>query len=146
MQACPLNFKRYDAVVSRVISFCMVVFLSLYVYTGWVGILLFMLYDLVMRIYVDSRLSFLYRISFYFSHIFKLPHLFRDGASKQLAGYFGIFFLTLLVILDLAQSQTSIYIISGVFGFCLLLDVMFDFCLGCKIYYIIKKIYPSFMD
>jgi hypothetical protein len=26
------------------------------------------------------------------------------------------------------------------------LDLFFDYCIGCKIYFIIKKIYPEFMN
>jgi hypothetical protein len=77
---------------------------------------------------------------------FKLKDKPTDSGAKRLAGYFAIFFLLLLV----AGNNLNLYLFSmvvgGIFLSCSLLDVFFNFCVGCKIYFIVKKIYPSFMS
>jgi hypothetical protein len=38
------------------------------------------------------------------------------------------------------------FVIGGVFVLCSLMDALVNYCVGCKIYFIIKKIYPNFMN
>ncbi|WP_366755936.1 DUF4395 family protein [Sulfurimonas sp.] len=37
-------------------------------------------------------------------------------------------------------------VVTVIFLFCALLEAFFSYCIGCKIYFVIKKVYPGFMS
>jgi hypothetical protein len=43
----------------------------------------------------------------------------------------------------LLDANLAIAFISGVFLFCATLELIFGYCIACKIYYIAKKLYPN---
>jgi hypothetical protein len=69
-----------------------------------------------------------------------------DGGAKRLAAYFGLTFMILLAFESFFHLRDILYITAGVFLSCAFLEVAFDFCIGCKIYFLIKKVYPDFMS
>ena len=76
----------------------------------------------------------------------KMPEKFTDGGAKRLAGIFGLIFVSMLLLTDFLGLSSLTYIVAGIFLSCSLLDVFINYCLGCQIYYIVKKLYPSFMS
>ncbi len=147
MQSCPISFVKYDNTVSRIISLLTALVLGVYLFFELpVAVVVFLFIDLVMRVFFQSSYSPLYHLAVSIKKALGLPSVFKDGASKRLASYFGMLFLVLVISLDLLHASYAHFIVSGIYLFCLLLDTFLDFCLGCRIYYIIKKIYPSFME
>jgi hypothetical protein len=78
--------------------------------------------------------------------IFRLKDKYVDSGAKKLAGIFGISFIVMLILVKHIGFFELSYVIGGVFMLCSLLDALMDYCLGCKIYVFIKKIYPNFMS
>jgi len=144
--SCPMSFENIDSNVSRLtsvfVSLCVVGFLL----TNNIVFLLFLFADFSLRIFSNKELSPLFRISKYLKKVLKLKDAPVDGGAKQLASYFGLLFVLLLIIAYSSSWFTFMYIVAAVFLVCSLLDALFNYCLGCKIYYIIKKIYPGFMS
>ncbi len=144
--SCPMSFENIDSNVSRLtsvfVSLCVVGFLL----TNNIVFLLFLFADFSLRIFSNKELSPLFRISKYLKKVLKLKDAPVDGGAKQLASYFGLLFVLLLIIAYGSSWFTFMYIVAAVFLVCSLLDALFNYCLGCKIYYIIKKIYPGFMS
>ncbi len=145
-QSCPINFQTYDNTVSRISSFYVALLVAFYLQSGYVAILLFIFFDLVIRVFVDKRYSLVYHMSLLTKKAFSMQTVKKDGASKKLAAYFGLLFTAGMIMFDFLQIQLGVLILATVYVACLLLDTYFDFCLGCKIYYIIKKFYPNFME
>ena len=145
-QSCPINFQTYDSTVARVASFLTALLLALYLQSGYALYVWIILLDLSVRVFVDKRYSPLYHVARFLKERLKLQSVKKDGASKKLATYFGLLFSFGIILFDTLHMQMGTVVLSGIFLTCLLLDTFFDFCLGCKIYYIVKKIYPSFMD
>ena len=145
-QSCPINFQTYDNTISRISSLSVTMLLAVYLLTSQIGIILFVIADLVVRVFIDKRFSPLYHISVSLKRLFGLQSVIKDSASKRLATYFGILFSFLIVLFHLLHLQEALYITAGIYIICLLLDAFFDFCLGCKIYYLIKKVSPEFME
>jgi len=144
--SCPLSFEKVDSNVSRINSFLVSTLLLSYLLTLNVVIVYFLLFEFITRLFCNNKLSLLYKVAKFLKKSFKLKDKLTDSGAKRLAGYFAIFFLLLLV----AGNNLNLYLFSmvvgGIFLSCSLLDVFFNFCVGCKIYFIVKKIYPSFMS
>ena len=145
-QSCPINFQTYDNTISRISSLNVALLIVAYLFTSQIVIMLFVIVDLVLRVFVDKRLSPVYYLSLSIKRLFGLHTVVKDSASKRLATYFGLLFSLLIVAFHMLHLLEALYITAGIYMLCLLLDAFFDFCLGCKIYYIIKKVYPAFME
>ena len=144
--SCPLSFENIDSNVSRFNSLFVSSLLITYLYTFNIVIIYFLLFEFGMRLFCKKELTILYKLSKFMKSILKLQDKFTDSGAKRLAGYFAIFFLLLLVV----GSNLNLYffslVVGSIFLICSLMDAFFNFCIGCKIYFIIKKIYPSFMN
>lgn len=144
--ACPLNFKKVDANVNRFSALFVAALVGLYLYTTNVYILYFLTFDFVMKLFLNRGISPISMLAEFFKGVFKIKDHLVDGGAKRLAGLFGLLFVLLLIVthyLDLWSASLGVAI---VFLACSLLDVFFGFCIACHIYFIIKKIYPNFMN
>jgi hypothetical protein len=122
------------------------ILLIAYMMTFNVVILYFLFFDFMVRLFCKKEYSPIFHISRFLKKLFKLKDEFTDGGAKRLAGYFGVFFILLLI----AGNNLNLYFfsitVSFIFLSCALLEAFFSYCLGCKIYFLIKKIHPSFMN
>ena len=144
--ACPLNFKQVDSNLSRFSALFVASLVITFLYTSNVYILFFLTLDFVMKLFLNRGVSPINILAEFLKELFKIKSKFTDGGAKRLAGFFGLFFVLLLIIMHYAGNWNISLVIAGVFLSCSLLDVFFNFCIGCKIYFIIKKIYPNFMN
>ena len=144
--ACPLNFIKVDSNIARFSSLFVAVLLLLYLYTNNVFLLHFLAFDFIMKLFLNPGVSPIHMLATFLKSFFKIQNKFTDGGAKKLAGFFGLFFVLLLIIFHYVGVWNVSLGIAVVFLSCSLLDVFFNFCIGCKIYYIIKKIYPNFMN
>jgi hypothetical protein len=99
-----------------------------------------------MKLFLNPGVSPIHILATLFKDLFKIKPKYTDGGAKKLAGFFGLFFVFLLILFHYVDIWNISLGIAIVFLSCSLLDVFFNFCIGCKIYYIIKKIYPNFMN
>lgn len=137
-KACPVNFTTIDNTVSRIVSLMTFVIVIAAVSTQ--SALLFYLLgtDLVIRLYGNKQYSILFNAASALKRIMHLKTKSVDGASKNVAGHFGLLFIVLLIgTLHLGLSA-GMLAITAVFAVCLLLDVVFDFCMGCKVYHLYR--------
>lgn len=144
--ACPMSFKLIDSNVSRLTSLFVSSLVIFYLYSSWSVILFFLVYDFMMRLFFSKKLSPLHMASQFIISFIKLEPKNIDSGAKRLAGQFGLLFVFLLIIGHYLAMPQFLYIVAGIFLACSLLDVFFNYCIGCKIYFIIKKIYPGFMS
>jgi len=144
--SCPLNFVKIDASIARITSSLVSILILLYLYSHSVWILYFLAFDFVARLFFKHEFSALYMLAIVLKNLLHIESQFSDGGAKKLAGLFGLFFVFLLIVIYYMDIKTFTFIVAAIFLSCSLLDVFFNFCIGCKIYYIIKKIYPNFMN
>lgn len=144
--SCPLNFVQVDSNASRLSSLMVAALVIIYLLTSCTLILYFLILDFSVRLFVDKKYSLLSILALFLRKSFKIQEKFTDGGAKRLAGIFGLIFVSALLITDILALQTLTFIVAGIFLSCSLLDVFINYCLGCQIYYIIKKLYPNFMS
>ncbi len=141
MQSCPINLKTYDNNKSRVSSFLVFLLMSLFVLTDNIFIVLFVFADVLLRFFGYNRFSVIQNLSAFTANLLKIKEDKRDKASKQLAMMFGMLFLSLTVAGHFIGNQYFLYSVLSIYIACLFMDSVFDFCLGCKIYYLYKKFF-----
>lgn len=142
---CPITFENVDSNISRLSSLLVSLFVVIYLLSLNPYILYFLAFDFYMRMFCQKNFSLVFQASKILKLTFRFSDKMVDGGSKRLAGYFGIFFVLTLVSLNHLHFDLASYTVGIIFLTCSLLDALFNYCLGCKIYFIIKKIYPSFM-
>lgn len=144
--SCPMSFKQIDSNVSRLTSFFVATFVVLYLVYGFSLLLYIVAIDFVMRLFITKDSSLFYMSALFIKEIMNIKDKFVDSGSKRLAAYFGLIFVLMLLVSHYFDVYIITLSVAAIFLTCSLLDVVFDFCLGCKIYFIIKKIYPNFMS
>ena len=144
--SCPLNFEKVDSNVSRLNSLFVASLVILYLLSSSIYILMFLAVDFIIKLFVDKKFSPILVLARFIKGMFRMKDKFTDGGAKRLATMFGLLFVFLLIITHLLSAWLASSVIAAIFLSCALLDVFFDYCIGCKVYFIIKKIYPSFMN
>lgn len=144
--SCPLNFERVDSNVSRLNALFVASLVIVYLFTSHVFLLMFLALDFSIKLFVNKEYSAIYMVSSLIKSLFRFKDKFTDGGAKRLAGMFGLFFVLLLIITHFLNAWFTSLGIAAIFLTCSLLDVCFNYCIGCKVYFIIKRIYPSFMS
>jgi len=143
---CPLTFKKVESHISRLSSFLVSSLIVTYLATSNIYILYFLFLDFLIRLYIDKSYSLLFLVAKAMKNILALQDSFCDGGAKRLAAYFGLLFVGLLIATHYLDQWLVSLGIAAVFLLCSLLDVLLDFCIGCKVYYLVKKIFPNFMN
>jgi hypothetical protein len=143
---CPLTFRKVESHISRLSSFLVSSLIVAYLATSNVYILYFLFIDFIIRLYMDKSYSLVFLFAKAIKNILALQDIFCDGGAKRLAAYFGLIFISLLIATHYLDQWLLSLGIAAVFLLCSLFDVLFDFCIGCKVYYLIKKVFPNFMS
>ena len=138
-KSCPISFIKVDASIVRINAFYILLLFSLYLMTFNRVIIFFLIADFVIRLFVNKSYSPLYFLSSRTKELLHVKSKFEDNAPKRLATYFGFLFLVLILLFDLLHAETLFYISSTVLLVCIFLEIAFNYCLGCKIYYLYKR-------
>ncbi len=144
--SCPLNFERVDSNVSRLSSLFVASLVTLYLFTSNIYILIFLVLDFTIKLFINRELSPIVMLAHSIKVTFRIKDKFSDGGAKRLAGMFGLLFVFLLILTHFLNVWVGSLVVATVFLSCSLFDVFFNYCIGCKVYFIIKRIYPSFMS
>jgi len=144
--SCPLNFKRVDENLSRINTLIIIILVLFYLYSSNIGIVLFLIFDFLVKLFAEKITSPIVFIGKKIKKIFLIGDEFVDGGAKRLAGFFGLTVMFLLLLTHMIGSWNFTLVVAGIYLLCALLDLFFRFCIGCKVYFMIKKIYPSFME
>lgn len=144
--SCPVSFVQVESNVSRISAFIVASLIISYMLSSNIIILYFVGVDFVTRLFCNKNFSLVFVTARFIKNRLNIEDTFTDSGAKRLAAYFGLLFTALLIAGHFLNLPMFSFVTALVFVTCALLDVIFDFCLGCKIYYIIKKIFPAFMN
>jgi len=137
-QACPINYKSADNTLSRIGSLLTTAIVAAYLFTESTLWLFALGLDLLVRLYGQKQYSPVFQISKLIKEMLRLPAQKVDSAAKNVAGHFGLLFILLLIAASYLELDYVGFAVAGTFMLCLMMDVLFSFCLGCKIYYIYR--------
>jgi len=142
-QSCPLAFRQIDGTIARLNALSVFVLLSLFLATKSPLILLFLGADFMVRLYGNKNYSLVFQLSKVIKRIVGLQSEMVDAGAKRLAAHFGLFFVALSLASALAGFEVLMQATVGIFLFCLSLELLFAYCIGCKIYFIYRKFLPE---
>ena len=144
--SCPINFEKVDENVSRISALFVSSLVVAYLFTTNAYVLVFLSLDFIVKLFLQKGLSPINALGVFVKKIFDIKNKLVDGGAKRLAGFFGLFFVLLLSLTHVFNSWNASLIVAVVFLSCSLFDAFFNFCVGCQIYHMIRKIYPNFMQ
>ena len=137
-QVCPISTRRVDSNMTRMISFQVALFTVILLVTQEALFGAILLFDFAMR-----ALRFVHYSPFHIIGNFVLsgwgitPKL-CDESPKRFALYLGLLASLCMVVFFLAGMTVIATSLTAVLFICALLETLFDYCLGCKIYYAIQ--------
>ena len=142
-QQCPLLFRQVDATVTRINTLFVVIGMIGFLLSGNSIILIALIVDFLLRLNGLKHLSLITIASLYVQRKFSLPTKMEDAGAKRLAAIFGVGFIIAMLIASLLEGVIMVHTIAGIYLLCAALDLIFGYCIACKIYYFTKKIYPK---
>ena len=142
-QSCPLAFRQIDGTIARLNAFSVFLLLTLFIVVPNPFILLFLGADYMVRLYGNKNFSPVFQVSRIIQKIFHFRAEMTDAGAKRLAAHFGLLFVFISLAANLAGLTVVMYAATVVFMFCLALELLFSYCIGCKIYFIYRKFIPE---
>jgi hypothetical protein len=138
--ACPLIYRQVDATVTRINAFSVSAMVILFLGTSQPLWLYLLGTDFLIRLYGPKSFSPIHRLSTAVKHLLGLPAKMTDAGAKRLAAHFAVLFIILLLISEYLGLRELELFFGIVFVACAVAELIFDYCVGCKIYYLIQKI------
>jgi len=137
-QTCPISTRRVDSNMVRMISFQVALFTVILLITQESSFALILLFDFLMRTLRQPNLSPFHVVGKFILSGWGVAPKLCDESPKRFALYLGLVISLFLVVFYIAGFTTFATAISIILLICALLETLFDFCIGCKIYYAIQ--------
>ena len=131
---CPISAERVQEHVPRITALFVISLLTLYLFTGFVPILVFMAADFIIRGAGYSQFSILHQGTVAFSNGFHLKSDKIDKAPKLFAARLGAVMMIAAFILDVASFNVGATAIAAIVVFFATLESALNFCVGCYVY------------
>jgi len=136
--SCPISTRRVDSNMIRVISFQVALFTVILLITQESLFALVILFDFFIRALRQSNFSPFQVVGKFVLSGWGVAPKLCDESPKRFALYLGLLTSLFLVIFYIAGFTTFATAIAVILLICALLETLFDFCIGCKVYYAIQ--------
>jgi hypothetical protein len=136
--SCPISTRRVDSNMVRVISFQVALFTTIFLITQESFFAFVLVFDFLMRALRLSKFSPFEFVGRFVIAGWGIAPKLCDESPKRFALFLGLTTSLFLVVFYLAGFTTFATVIAVILLFCALLETLFDFCIGCKIYYAIQ--------
>lgn len=136
--SCPISTRRVDSNMVRVISFQVALFAVILLMTQESIFALVLLFDFFIRTIRQPNFSPFYLVGTFIITGWGIAPKLCDESPKRFALYLGLVISLFLAAFYMAGFTTFATAITVILLICALLETLFDFCIGCKIYYAIQ--------
>lgn len=133
-QTCPISFKQVNEKVARINAMLTATSVVLYLLLSYKFIMVFLIIDFIIRGFFDPRYSLFSTISKSVLRLFNSKPVFIDASPKVFAAKLGFTFTSLMLFFDVFDLQIVSIVIGSVLISFALLEGLFRYCVGCKIY------------
>ncbi len=134
LQSCPISQKRVDTHIVRAIATLASLTALLFLFTNQSFLLFLLFFDYLMRLIRLEKFSPFYQVSTFIVKILKLQPHKSDEAPKRFALILGCIMTFFMVLFYLFSLPFLVYVLVVILLFCAMLEAIFNFCIGCKIY------------
>ena len=132
--ACPISSIRVDERTARTNAFVTIAFMALGVLTPWHWLTLVLALDLLVRGFVDPRLSVVSKVTGHALRMLKVKPNPVNAGPKMFAGKVACFFAAASGVSFAVGAATAGYVFGGILIFCACLEGILGFCLACWMY------------
>ena len=136
--SCPISTRRVDANLVRIISLQVAFITVALIITAHPLLAVILLFDFTVRILRKNEFSLFHMIGKGVINKWALTPKPCDESPKRFALSLGFLTSLLLVIFYMTGLQMIATSIAIILLLCSALEVAFDFCIGCKLYYAIQ--------
>ena len=137
-QTCPISTRRVDSNMVRIISFQVALFTVILLLTQESIFALILLFDFFMRTLRQQNFSPFHMVGKFILDGWGVAPKLCDESPKRFALFLGLVISLFLVVFYAAGFTAFATAIAIILFICALLETLFDFCIGCKIYYAIQ--------
>ncbi|PHR57851.1 MAG: hypothetical protein COA44_05095 [Arcobacter sp.] len=137
---CPIAFRQIDGTIVRINALSLSLILLAYLFSGQIAFIYVLGIDLIIRLFINKRLSPINQISRLIKVAIRAKTHSTDAGAKRLAAYFALGFSWAIIALHSFGLVYEAKVLSSVFILFASLELIFNFCVGCKIYFIYKRI------
>ncbi len=130
---CPISVEKINKNVVRINGSLVVLSVLLYILTGSIWVMAFLLVDFFIRGFTSIKGSPYSFVAKKLNQIIGLKPIMIDKAPKLFASRVGFIFALTSVILYFINPMSSIAVAS-ILMFFAFLEATFDFCVGCVVY------------
>lgn len=138
--ACPITFRQIDGTIVRINALTLSLILVSYLFSGQIGFIYILGIDLIIRLFINVKLSPINQLSYLIKAAIRAKTQNTDAGAKRLAGFFALGFSWIVIILHSFGLVYEAKALSSVFLTFSSLELFFNFCVGCKIYFIYKRL------
>lgn len=131
---CPISDKVMNEYIARFNAFFTVVFLAVFLITGNLIPVIFLLFDFLLRAKLLTKYSPFAIISTQVISFFKIKNKPVNAGPKIFAVRFGVFFNISIFLLMILGFSTIALAVAVIFAFFAFLEAAFGFCVACKVY------------
>jgi hypothetical protein len=135
--ACPLSYKKINSYEFRMAGAFYTILLAIFLLSGKIFIIVYLLGDVGMRLFFINHSPILLLSKMILKWIHYKKQM-EDYAPKRFALILGAVMLMMILSTNLYSLETISWILSGILIILKLLDVIFNYCVGCKLYQFIN--------
>ena len=132
--ACPISYEKIDTTIVRLGSISVSFLLILYVSTGSILFIYFLIFDILARILRLNRFSPIWLVSKVIQKVFNIAPRSEDAAAKRFTLYLALSFSVIVVLFSWFTYFELALAIAILFVLCSLTEAVLGFCVGCKMY------------
>jgi len=137
---CPISFRQIDGTIVRLNALSLSLILLAYLFSDQILLIYVLGIDLIIRLFINKKLSPINQISRLLKVAIRAKTHSTDAAAKRLAAYFALGFSWAIIALHSFGLGYEAKALSSVFILFASLELIFNFCVGCKIYFIYKRL------
>ena len=136
--SCPISTRRVDTNLVRVVSFQVLLFTLLFAVTQIKLFIFIMLFDFIVRALRQESYSLFAQTGKLILKQWKAVPKYSDEAPKRFALCLGLAVTLMIILFSLLGFAKMATAIAFILMICAFLEVLFDFCIGCKLYYALQ--------
>jgi hypothetical protein len=137
---CPISNKKIDDHVARLNGAFTILFLTIFIITGNIFPVIFLLIEFSLRTGYLSRFSPLAFLSKNIAKTLFAKPLFINAGPKIFAARIGLVFNLGILISYVSGLNNLALVITGIFGTCAFLESALGYCVACQFYPFVYKL------
>lgn len=131
---CPVDFVQVNENQPRLVAAQVVLLTAIFIGTGWWPVFLLLAVDFFLRAFKLGRYSLLGQAATSVVQQWKLSGKKVDQAPKRFAAKLGFIFSLIILTLSVFHQTTIAAYVAVVLILFAILESVFNFCVGCRIY------------